>query len=81
MYTNAIDTIDKNLSSLHRYVSLKKKILGLDEIHMYDLYVPVIEIPKEHIEFDKAVDMIVEGLKPLGKEYLDIFNKELKMAG
>lgn len=44
-------------------------------MHMYDLYVPVIEIPKEHIEFNKAVDMVVEGLKPLGNEYLDIFNR------
>ncbi|MDY2630287.1 MULTISPECIES: oligoendopeptidase F [unclassified Clostridium] len=73
VYKNAVNTIDANLKSLHRYVSLKKKLLGLDEMHMYDLYVPVIEIPKEHIEFNKAVDMVVEGLKPLGNEYLDIF--------
>ena len=73
VYKNAVNTINENLKSLHRYVSLKKKLLGLDEMHMYDLYVPVIEIPKEHIEFNKAVDMVVEGLKPLGNEYLDIF--------
>ena len=73
VYKNAVKTIDENLKSLHRYVSLKKKLLGLNEMHMYDLYVPVIEIPKEHIEFDKAVDMVIEGLNPLGKEYLDIF--------
>ena len=73
VYKNAVKTIDENLKSLHRYVSLKKKLLGLDEMHMYDLYVPVIEIPKEHIEFDKAVEMVVEGLNPLGNEYLDIF--------
>ena len=73
VYTNAIATIDKNLSSLHRYVSLKKRLLGVDEMHMYDLYVPVIEVPKERVEFDKAVEMAVEGLQPLGKEYLDIF--------
>lgn len=42
-------------------------------MHMYDLYVPVIEIPKEHIEFNSAVDMVLEGLKPLGDEYLNIF--------
>ena len=41
-----VETINNNLSSLHRYVRLKKKLLGLDEIHMYDLYVPVIEIAK-----------------------------------
>ena len=73
VYKNAVKTIDDNLKSLHRYVSLKKKLLGLDEMHMYDLYVPVIEIPKEHIEFDKAVDMVIEGLNPLGEEYLNIF--------
>ncbi|MDV4149757.1 oligoendopeptidase F [Clostridium sp. AL.422] len=73
VYKNAVKTIDDNLKSLHRYVSLKKKLLGLDEMHMYDLYVPVIEIPKEHIEFNEAVNIVLEGLQPLGKEYLDIF--------
>lgn len=73
VYKNAVKTINENLKSLHRYVSLKKKLLGLDDMHMYDLYVPVIEIPKEHIEFDKAVGMVLEGLNPLGKDYLDIF--------
>lgn len=73
VYKNAVNTIDNNLKSLHRYVSLKKKLLGLNEMHMYDLYVPVIEIPKEHIDFNTAVDMVIEGLNPLGTEYLDIF--------
>lgn len=75
VYEKAIETIDNNLSSLHRYVRLKKKLLGVDEMHMYDLYVPIIEVEKEHIDFDKAVKMANEGLSPLGKEYLDIFNE------
>lgn len=75
VYEKAIETIDNNLSSLHRYVRLKKKLLGVDEMHMYDLYVPIIEVEKEHIDFDKAVKMANEGLNPLGKEYLDIFNE------
>ncbi len=78
VYKNSIKTIDENLKSLHRYVDLKKKLLGLNEMHMYDLYVPVIEIPKEHIEFNNAVDMVLEGLKPLGEEYLSIFEKGVK---
>ncbi|CUO88404.1 oligoendopeptidase F [Clostridium baratii] len=78
VYKEAINTIDKNLSSLHRYVSLKKRMLGLDEMHMYDLYVPVIEIEKEHIEFDKGVEIAKEGLKPLGEEYLSIFNEGIE---
>ena len=78
VYKNAIKTIDENLSSLHRYVRLKKKLLGLDEIHMYDLYVPVIDTPKTHIEFDKGVEMAIEGLNPLGEEYLSIFKEGIK---
>lgn len=73
VYKNAIKIINENLNSLHRYVGIKKKLLGLDEIHMYDLYVPVIEIPKEKIDFKAGVEIVLEALKPLGTEYLDIF--------
>ena len=75
VYKNAIETINNNLESLHRYVRVKKKLLGLDEIHMYDLYVPVIETPKEHIEYEEAVKIANKALKPLGEEYLNIFNE------
>lgn len=75
VYKNAVNTINDNLASLHRYVGIKKKLLGLDEMHMYDLYVPVIDIPKEHIKYDDGVKMIIEGLKPLGEEYLSIFEE------
>ncbi|EGO87248.1 oligoendopeptidase F, partial [Clostridium botulinum C str. Stockholm] len=78
VYDNVIKTINENLDSLHRYVKIKKKLLGLDEIHMYDLYVPVIDTPKEHIEFSKAVEMVNEALKPLGDEYIKIFNNGIK---
>ncbi|WP_026888218.1 oligoendopeptidase F [Clostridium beijerinckii] len=73
VYKNAIKVINNNLDSLHRYVNIKKKLLGLDEIHMYDLYVPVIEIPKEKIEFNDGVNIVLKALNPLGTEYLDIF--------
>lgn len=78
VYDNVIKTINENLDSLHRYVKIKKKLLGLDEIHMYDLYVPVIDTPKEHIEFSKGVEMVNEALKPLGDEYIKIFNNGIK---
>lgn len=78
VYKNAIKVINDNLSSLHRYVQIKKELLGLDEIHMYDLYVPVIEIPKEKIEFNAGVDIALDALKPLGSEYLDIFKNGIK---
>ncbi|MCY6484539.1 oligoendopeptidase F [Clostridium aestuarii] len=75
VYDNAIKAINDNLDSLHRYVKIKKKLLGLDEIHMYDLYVPVIDTPKSHIEFDEAVSIVEKALAPLGEEYLSIFNQ------
>lgn len=78
VYDNTLYTINKNLSSLHRYVKIKKKLLGLDEIHMYDLYVPVIETPKEQIKFEDAVKMVKDGLKPLGEEYLNIFEEGIR---
>lgn len=78
VYKKSIETINENLKSLHKYVGLKKKLLGLDEIHMYDLYVPVIDVKKDHIEFKDAIDIIVEGLNPLGEEYLNIFKNGIK---
>ncbi|HFE9700812.1 oligoendopeptidase F [Clostridium perfringens] len=75
VYYNALKTVDENMDALHRYVRIKKKLLNLEEIHMYDLYVPVIECKKEHLEYKDAISLVEEGLKPLGKEYLDIFNE------
>ena len=75
VYKNAIDTINENLSSLHRYVKTKKKLLKVNKIHMYDLYVPVIETEKENVQFDEAVKVANDALKVLGTEYLDIFNE------
>ncbi|GAB6167751.1 oligoendopeptidase F [Clostridium carnis] len=78
VYKNSIKIINENLSLLHRYIELKKKMLGVEEMHMYDLYVPVIEIPKEHIDFEDAVKITLEGLRPLGEEYLNIFTNGIK---
>ncbi|MBU3182999.1 oligoendopeptidase F [Clostridium psychrophilum] len=75
VYDNVVDTINKNLSSLHKYVSLKKKLLGLSEIHMYDLYVPIVEVEQEHIEYEDAVKIALYAIKPLGEEYLNIFKE------
>jgi oligoendopeptidase F len=78
VYNNTIDIVNKNLKSLHRYVKIKKKLLKLNEIHMYDLYVTIIDSHEEYIEYDRAVKMVKEGLKPLGEEYLNIFDKGIK---
>ena len=73
VYKNAVKVMNDNVSSLHRYVKIKKELLNLDEIHMYALYVPIIETQKEKVEFNDGVKIVLEALKPLGEEYLDIF--------
>jgi oligoendopeptidase F len=78
VFHNSIGTINEGLKELHRYVDIKKKLLGLDEIHMYDLYVPVIDIPEKKISFEEGVAMSLEGLKPLGEEYLSIFREGIE---
>ncbi|MEG2353658.1 MAG: oligoendopeptidase F [Clostridium sp.] len=82
VYENVVNTITNNIGSLHRYVSLKKKVLGLKEMHMYDLYVPLVKNhdnkSTESIDFESAIEMVLKGLKPLGKEYLSIFSKGIE---
>ena len=75
VYTRLVDTVGENLAPLHRYVALKKKALGLDEIHMYDLYVPLA--PDMHItlSYEESRALVKEGLAPLGEEYAAILEK------
>ncbi len=70
VYDNLIETVNRNLPLLHRYLRLRKKALGLDELHMYDLYVPIVDEIKKDISYNEAKEMVINGLKPLGSEYL-----------
>lgn len=76
VYDNLIDTVGRNLHLLQRYLKLRKKALKQDELHMYDLYVPMVEEPAKHIPYETALSMVADGLKPLGEEYL----KDLRHA-
>ncbi|MBX6394575.1 MAG: oligoendopeptidase F [Alicyclobacillaceae bacterium] len=69
VYTNLIAAVREFLPVLHRYLRLRKKVLGLDDLHMYDLYVPLVPETKAEISFDEAKKMVLEGLRPLGDEY------------
>ncbi|MEG0307554.1 MAG: oligoendopeptidase F [Clostridium sp.] len=75
VYHNVVDTVNNRIKSLHKYVDLKKRLLGVDEIHMYDLYVPIIDAPKFDISFEEGLELCKKSLVPMGKEYLDIFNE------
>lgn len=72
VYNNLIAAVDENLDSLNKYVELKKKFLGLDEIHMYDLYVPLTDKFDMKVTYEEAQKIILEALKPLGEDYLEI---------
>lgn len=75
VYNNLIDAVHENLDTLNDYIDLKKKFLGLDKINMYDLYVPLTENFDMQISYEKAQEIILEALKPLGEEYLENVKK------
>ncbi|EQH33050.1 oligoendopeptidase F [Clostridioides difficile] len=81
VYNNLISAIDKSIPNLNKYVELKKKFLGLNEIHMYDLYVPLTDKFDMDIPYDKAQDIILEALKPLGEEYLKVIKSAFDEGG
>lgn len=69
VYENLVETINENLPLLHRYVKLRKEVLGLEELHMYDLYTPLVSDVKMEVTYEEAKDYVVKGLAPLGEEY------------
>lgn len=93
VYTNLVDVVNSRLSLLHRYVEVRKKLLGVDQVHMYDMYVPLVQLPKRKVDFEESVQMMKEGLAPLGETYvsdltrgieagwIDVFENEGKTSG
>ena len=75
VYNNLLTSVNQALPLLHRYIAEKKKLLKLNEMHMFDMYVPVVEGVDLKLEYDKAYDLVVKGLEPLGKEYCDLLEK------
>ncbi len=75
VYDNLLSTVHKNLNLLHRYVSIRKKALGVNELHMYDLYTSIVKDIKMEIPFEKAKLEVEKGLQPMGKEYISLLNK------
>ena len=70
VYKNLVDTINANLDKMHRYVNLRKKCLGVDELHMYDIYTPMIPDMAKNIPFEEAKETILKALAPLGEDYV-----------
>ncbi len=72
VYDNLITTVNKNLDKLHRYVSLRKKYLGLDELHMYDIYTPMLPDSAKKVTYEEAKTTVLKALAPLGEDYVKV---------
>ncbi|MCI5810470.1 MAG: oligoendopeptidase F [Clostridiales bacterium] len=93
VYTNLIQTVSDNLPYMYRYVRLRKKLMGLDELHMYDIYTTLVSDAEREITFEQAKQTVLEGLAPLGAEYramleegfanrwIDVYENEGKRSG
>lgn len=77
IYKNLLETVGRNLEPLHRYVSLRKKVLGLDSVHLYDMYIPLSKGSDRTYSYDEAVSLITAALAPLGSDYIEKLKKEM----
>lgn len=93
VYHNLLDVVNENMDLMHRYVSLRKKILGLEELHMYDIYVPMVGEVDMKIPYEEAKKTVYDALAPLGEDYraklkegfdtrwIDVYENEGKRSG
>ncbi|MBQ8815633.1 MAG: oligoendopeptidase F [Lachnospiraceae bacterium] len=70
VYDTLIDTVHEYMPLMYRYVALRKKMLGVDELHMYDLYTPIVPDYEANVSLEEAKETILKALKPMGEEYL-----------
>ena len=93
VYDNLIAVVNENINTLHKYMEIRKKALKLNELRMYDVYVPLVALPKKNIPYEDALGIVFKGLSPLGGEYLakmkdgisrgwiDVYENEGKTSG
>lgn len=93
VYHSLIESVNANLDKLHRYMELRRRVMGVDELHMYDIYTSMLPDEREEISFERARDEVLEAMRPLGAEYgevlrrsfeerwMDIYENEGKRSG
>ena len=93
VYHNLIEAVHANMDKMHRYGALRKKLMGLEELHMYDLYAPIVADADLPISYQQAKEMVLEALAPLGSEYramleegfsnrwIDVYENQGKRSG
>ena len=78
VYDNLITAVRDSLPAVHHYFDVRRRKMGLDDIHHYDTYVPILSNRKKHHDWDQAVEVILESLAPLGSEYTDVLREGLE---
>lgn len=75
VYDNLIKAVHENLDTMYKYMEIRKRVLEVDELHMYDIYTPMVKDVDFNIPYDEGLELIRKGLAPLGKEYLDVLDE------
>ncbi len=78
VYDSLISAVNEYLPSMHKYMALRKKALGVDELHMYDVYTPIVKNVDMKIPYEEATETVLEALKPLGQDYCNIVDGAFK---
>lgn len=75
VYDNLIEAVHQNFPAMHRYTALRKELMGLEELHFYDLYAPMVSDSDFHYTFEEAKELVLKALEPMGEEYLSIIKE------
>lgn len=78
VYRRLIEAVHENMGFMHRYVKLRKKALGVDELHAYDLHTPIVRGIDDKVPYEQAVKEVYEALAPMGEEYRAIFKQGIE---
>ena len=78
VYNNLIDAVHQNFPAFYKYVDLRKRVMGLDELHFWDVYTPLVDDVDMKFTYEEACDLIVKALAPMGEEYVDLVKKGLE---
>ena len=75
VYMNLISAVHENMEAMYRYVRLRKRALGVDELHMYDVYTPIVSDAAEEISYEQAKETVLSALSVLGEDYVELLKK------
>lgn len=78
VYNNLIDAVHQNFPAFYKYVDLRKRVMGLDELHFWDVYTPLVDDVDMKFTYEEACDLIIKALAPMGEEYVGLVKKGLE---